>query len=119
MRENVAMQLNFIANANVASASGRTIPVLDPSDGQPFDELQRSDASDIDAAVSAARDCFESVWHKVSAADRGRLLYKLSQKIAEHTDELALLEQRDCGKPVKLMWSMPSCRASASPTSWP
>jgi aldehyde dehydrogenase (NAD+) len=95
------MQLNFIANADVPSSSGRTLQVLDPSDGQPFDEIQRSNAADIDSAVRAARDCFEGVWHKVSAADRGRLLYKLSQKIAEHVDELALLEQRDCGKPVK------------------
>ena len=95
------MQLNFIANADVPSSSGRTLQVLDPSDGQPFDDIQRSNAADIDSAVRAARDCFEGVWHKVSAADRGRLLYKLSQKIAEHVDELALIEQRDCGKPVK------------------
>src|SRR4051794_23479256 len=95
------MQLNYIGNESVASSSGRTLPVIDPSDGQAFDELQRSNASDIDSAVRAARHCFESTWHKVSAADRGKLLYKLSQKIAQHTDELALLEQRDCGKPVK------------------
>jgi len=95
------MQLNYIGNENVASSSGRTLPVIDPSDGQPFDELQRSNAADIDAAVQAARHCFETGWHKVSAAERGRLLYKLSQKIAEHVDELALIEQRDCGKPVK------------------
>jgi len=95
------MQLNYIANANIVSASGRTLPVIDPSDGQVFDELQRSNAADIDTAVAAARDCFDKVWHKVSAAERGRLLYKLSQKIAEHADELTALEQRDCGKPTK------------------
>ena len=95
------MQLNFIGNSNVLSSSGKTLPVLDPSDGQPFDELQRSNAQDIDAAVRAARDCFDTTWHKVSAAERGRLMMKLSQKIAAHADELALLEQRDCGKPVK------------------
>lgn len=95
------MQLNFIGNSNVLSSSGKTLPVLDPSDGQPFDELQRSNAEDIDAAVRAARDCFDNTWHKVSAAERGRLMMKLANKIAEHVDELALLEQRDCGKPVK------------------
>jgi aldehyde dehydrogenase (NAD+) len=99
--ENSGMPLNFIANANVPAASGRTLPVIDPSDGQPFDEIARSDAADIDAAVRAARNCFDTVWHKVSAAERGRLLYKLSQKIAEHADELTALEQRDCGKPTK------------------
>jgi len=95
------MQLNYIANTNVPSASGRTLPVLDPSDGQPFDELQRSNAADIDAAVQAARECFEGPWGRLSAAERGRLLYALSRKVAEHADELTALEQRDCGKPTK------------------
>ena len=95
------MQHHYIANASIASTSGRTIAVLDPSDGQPFDELQRGTAEDIDAAVRAARQCYDTVWHKVSAADRGRLLMRLSAKVAEHVDELAALEQRDCGKPTK------------------
>ncbi|MFO1243693.1 MAG: aldehyde dehydrogenase family protein [Ramlibacter sp.] len=95
------MQFNYIANASIPSVSGRTIPVIDPSDGQPFDELQRSNAHDIDTAVRAARQCYEAVWSKLSAAERGRLLMKLSAKVAEHADELAALEQRDCGKPTK------------------
>ena len=95
------MQLHYIANASVSSSSGRTIPVIDPSDGQPFDEIQRGTASDIDLAVRAARQCFDMVWSKVSAVERGRLLMRLSQKVAEHADELAVIEQRDCGKPTK------------------
>jgi aldehyde dehydrogenase (NAD+) len=95
------MQFHYIANATRPSSSGRTIAVIDPSDGQPFDELQRGTADDIDAAVNAARRCYEGVWSKLSAAERGRLLMRLANKIAEHTDELAALEQRDCGKPTK------------------
>ena len=95
------MQLNYIANTFVASSSGRTIPVIDPSDGQVFDEIQRSNASDIDDAVSAARGCLQLVWQRISAAERGRLLMRLSANIAAHADELALIEQRDCGKPTK------------------
>jgi aldehyde dehydrogenase (NAD+) len=95
------MQLNYIANASVRSASGKTIPVIDPSDGQVFEDIQRSNAQDIDTAVQAAHDCLHTVWHKVSAAERGRLLMALSRKVAEHADELALIEQRDCGKPTK------------------
>jgi aldehyde dehydrogenase (NAD+) len=95
------MQLNYIANAFVPSSSGKTIPVTDPSDGQVFDEIQRSNAKDIDLAVHAARECMNVVWHRVSAAERGRLLMRLSVAVAEHADELALIEQRDCGKPVK------------------
>jgi aldehyde dehydrogenase (NAD+) len=95
------MQLNYIANASVHSSSGKTIPVIDPSDGQVFDEIQRSNAKDIDIAVHAARKCMDVVWQRVSAAERGRLLMRLSVAVAEHADELALIEQRDCGKPVK------------------
>jgi aldehyde dehydrogenase (NAD+) len=95
------MQNNYIANTSVPGQSGRTIPVIDPSDGQVFDELQRSNATDIDAAVGAARHCMETGWGRLTAAERGRQLMKLSHKVAQHADELALLEQRDCGKPVK------------------
>jgi aldehyde dehydrogenase (NAD+) len=95
------MQFHFIANETQASTSGRTIPVIDPSDGQPYDEIQRGSAEDIDVAVRAARNCNESVWTKLSAAERGRLLMRLSNKIAQHTEELAAIEQRDCGKPTK------------------
>ncbi|MBI5279633.1 MAG: aldehyde dehydrogenase family protein [Burkholderiales bacterium] len=95
------MQLHYIGNSKVRSTSERTIPVIDPSDGHPYDEIQRGTAEDMDAAVKAARQCYEGVWRKLSAAERGRLLMRLSQKIAEHADELAAIEQRDCGKPTK------------------
>lgn len=99
--QNVTMQLNYIANASVPSSSGRTLAVIDPSDGQPFDEIQRSNADDIDAAVHAARQCYQAVWQRMAPVDRGRLLQKLSTKVLEHADELTALEQRDCGKPTK------------------
>lgn len=93
------MQLNFIQNSAIASLSGQTLQVTDPSDGQPFDEIQRSDERDVNAAVLAARQCFEGPWSALSAAARGRLLMALSNKVLEHAQELAALEQRDCGKP--------------------
>ena len=95
------MQFNFIANTSVPSSSGQTIAVVDPSDGQVYDEIQRSNASDIDQAVRAARLGFDSAWSKLGAAERGRLLMRLSQKITEHAQELSAIEQRDCGKPTK------------------
>jgi len=95
------MQLHYIANASVPSLSGKTIPVLDPSDGQPFDEIQRGNAEDVDHAVQAARLCYDNVWRKTSPAERSRLMMRLSAKVLEHADELAAIEQRDCGKPTK------------------
>ena len=95
------MQFNFIANTSAPSSSGQTIAVVDPSDGQVYDEIQRSNASDIDQAVRAARLGFDSAWSKLGAAERGRLLMRLSQKITTHAQELTDIEQRDCGKPTK------------------
>ena len=95
------MQLNFIHNQSVASQSGQTLPVIDPSDGQVFDHLQRSNAHDIHLAVKSSRECFDGPWSKLNPAERGRLLMALSLKVNEHADELMRLEQRDCGKPTQ------------------
>jgi aldehyde dehydrogenase (NAD+) len=95
------MQNHYINNRSTPSSSGRTLQMVDPSDGQPFDDIQRGNADDVDQAVRAARHCYASVWSKLSATERGRLLMRLSHKVAEHAQELALLEQRDCGKPTK------------------
>ncbi len=95
------MQFNYIANTSLPSSSGRIIAMLDPSDGQPYDEIQRSDASDIDRAVGAARRCLDTAWSKLGAAERGRLLMRLSLMITEQIEELTAIEQRDCGKPTR------------------
>ena len=95
------MQLNFIANLSVASSSGQTIDVIDPSDGQVFDQIQRSEAADIDQAVHAARAAYQGAWGRLTAVERGRLLMALSRKVTDHAAELSALEQRDCGKPTR------------------
>ena len=95
------MQHNFIAGEPAACPGARSIPVIDPSDGLAFDAITRSTAADIDAAANAAHHCFNAVWQRFSAVERGRLLMRLSVKVSEHAHELAALEQRDCGKPTK------------------
>ncbi len=95
------MALHFINNRGVRSASGQTLPVTDPATGQAYDTLERGNAADLDAAVRAARECLAGPWGKLSAAERGRLLFRLADKVAQHADELAAIEQRDCGKPTK------------------
>ena len=94
------MQLNYIANAAIPSSSGKTIAVIDPSDGQPYDEIQRGNAEDIDIAVRAARNCLETSWSRLSASERGRLLMRLAASVAAHAEDLAQIEMRDCGKPL-------------------
>jgi len=84
------------------AASGETIPVLCPSDGEVFAEIARGGEADIDAAVRAARHAFdEGAWGRMPAFERGRLLQRWHHKVLDNLDELAALESRDTGKPLK------------------
>ncbi len=84
-----------------APAGGATLPVVDPSDGAPFAAIARGDAADIDAAVGAARTAFDGEWGRTAPVEKGRRLAALARVILEHADELAWLEARDCGKPIR------------------
>ncbi|MBO6639282.1 MAG: aldehyde dehydrogenase family protein [Roseitalea sp.] len=93
---------NVIGGAPVMAQSGATLDVASPSDGAVFATIARSEAADVDAAVAAARAAFETgPWAKMAAAGRGRLLSRLGERIADHAGELAALESRDTGKPLR------------------
>jgi aldehyde dehydrogenase (NAD+) len=90
----------LINNRWVNSCSGKTFPTINPATGEEICQVAEADAADVDEAVKVARNAFENgAWPKMSAADRGRLLYKLADLIEQHADELAMLESLDNGKP--------------------
>lgn len=95
------MSQHFINNQWVAGASGESIPVIDPSTGDTFASIARGNAQDIDQAVVAARQAYQGAWGAFTAAERGRVLMKLAYTLQDHAEELAQLESRDCGKPLK------------------
>src|SRR5258708_2473912 len=85
----------------VNSTSGKTFPTINPSTGEVITQVAEADAADVDKAVSAARAAFEAgAWRKkLSASQRGTLMYKLADLIEKNADELAQLEALDNGKP--------------------
>jgi aldehyde dehydrogenase (NAD+) len=92
----------FIDNRWRPSASGRTVDVYAPAEGIAFAQIAAGNAADIDAAIAAARKAHETgAWGRFSAAERGRLLSKLGLIVLDHAEELALIEARDTGKPMK------------------
>jgi len=98
----VPRPLNLIGNTWIPSQTGRVLPVLSPIDGATFAEIADSGPEDIDLAVVAARDAFErGPWSALTAAERGRLMLKLSARILEEAESLAQIETRDNGKPIK------------------
>ena len=94
------MQHHYIDGQWVASTSRETLPVIDPSTGETFEQLARGNAEDIDRAVQAARAAREGAWGRLTATERGRILSKMSTLILEQHEELSQLESRDTGKPL-------------------
>ncbi|RAY12636.1 betaine-aldehyde dehydrogenase [Actinomadura craniellae] len=90
----------FIGGQWVEAVSGRTFATPDPATGETLAHVAEGDAADIDRAVAAARRAFEEgPWSRMTASERGRLIWKIGDLILEHTDELARLESLDNGKP--------------------
>ena len=85
----------------VDSVSGRTFETINPATGEVITRVTEGGKEDVDRAVAAARKAFEKgPWTKMTARERGRLLYKLADLIELHIDELAALETLDNGKPI-------------------
>ena len=91
---------HFINGAWVESADGRTVPTLAPATGQLIAHLARGGQAEVDAAVAAARAALDGPWGRMTPTERGRLLMKLSARIAEEAERLAWIEAHDTGKPI-------------------
>ncbi len=94
----------FIGGRWVPAGDGQTFPTINPATEEVVASVSAGTAGDVDDAVLSARDAFEDgEWSRMSARDRGRLLYRLADLIEFHADELAALETLDNGKPLR--WS--------------
>src|SRR5437660_12244808 len=86
---------NYINGQWGKSASGEMFPVYDPSTEEVIAYVASGTAADVDRAVKAARAAFDSgPWPQTSAAERGRLLYRLAVKIRANAAQRAVLECR-------------------------
>lgn len=98
----------FINGAFVPAKSEAMFDVVDPANRKVFHQVARGGAEDIDAAVKAARKAFdEGPWPRLSGAERGAILRKMGDLIAERRETLARLEVRDNGKPLpEALWDI-------------
>src|SRR6195256_4812397 len=92
---------NYVNGQWAPSSAGQTFPVYDPSTEEVIARVSAADKTDVDAAVKSAREAFDSgPWSKTTAQDRGRILFKLAEKIRQNAASLADLESRNTGKPI-------------------
>jgi aldehyde dehydrogenase (NAD+) len=92
----------FIGGKWLPAASGKTFETIHPATEEVICEVAEGDAEDVDLAVDAAREAFDNgPWSKMDARDRGALMYKLADLIAEDAENLAAIETLDNGKPIR------------------
>src|SRR6185437_13415099 len=101
IRPNVRTYQMFINGEWVDSASGKTFPVYDPSTEEVIAEVPDANPKDVDRAVKAAREAFDSgAWRGTTAQERGRVLFRLAERVRKEAALLAELECRNTGKPI-------------------
>src|SRR3989442_12403900 len=89
----------FIGGAWRPSVSGETYQTINPATEEPSATVARGDERDIDLAVAAARKAFDGgPWPRMTAAERGRIVWKLGDLIMQNLDEMARLESLNTGK---------------------
>jgi betaine-aldehyde dehydrogenase len=85
----------------IDSKSNKTFPVYDPSTEEVIAQVPEANADDVNRAVMAAKAAFENgPWASTTAQERGRVLFRLADKIRQNASMLAELESRNTGKPI-------------------
>ena len=91
----------YINGEWVDSKSNTTFPVYDPASEEVIAQAPDANADDVNRAVAAAKAAFEDgPWATTTAQERGRVLFRLAEKIRQNTAMLAELESRNTGKPI-------------------
>jgi gamma-glutamyl-gamma-aminobutyraldehyde dehydrogenase len=91
----------FIDGRQLAARDGRTFDDISPVDGRVIGQVARGDAADVDAAVTAARASFEAgTWRRADPRHRKAVMLRFADAIRADTEQLAILETLDVGKPI-------------------
>ncbi|ACB33128.1 Aldehyde Dehydrogenase [Leptothrix cholodnii SP-6] len=90
---------HFILGQWRDGAAGRSLPVLDPADGQIIGRVARAERSDLDDAVAAAQSGFDT-WRNMTALERARIMRKAASLLRERAEHVASLMTREQGKPL-------------------
>jgi aldehyde dehydrogenase (NAD+) len=91
----------FIGGKFVAPRSGKYFETVNPATEEVLAEVADGDASDVDAAVRAARRAFNGAWGKMKPSERAKYIFRVARMLQEKAREFAVIETMDGGKPIK------------------
>src|SRR3984893_5520302 len=91
----------FIGGEFADGHRGTSFPVMEPSTEEIIAEVPDADEKDVNRAVAAAKAAFESgPWPETTAQERGRILFRLAERVRTECAMLSELESRNSGKPI-------------------
>jgi acyl-CoA reductase-like NAD-dependent aldehyde dehydrogenase len=101
-------EIQSLVGGQHRAGAGHKIPVINPANERTVALLQEADTADVGDAVAAARKAFDQgPWPRMDADDRKAILYRVRDKILEHSEELVELEVRHTGLPISsLGWQV-------------
>lgn len=104
----------FINDEWAAPTEGRTLRVINPSNGERLPDVPQASAADVDRAVTAAVGAFPR-WSRIPVSQRARCVELLAKRIEEHATELALIDTMDSGNAISgmatdMQWAVESLR---------
>ena len=102
-RSVVSLQPSYglFVNGEFVDGHGASFKSINPATEEPLAEVAAADASDVDAAVRAARTAYTRVWSRMPGSERAKYVYRIARIMQERARELAVLETLDNGKPIK------------------
>jgi betaine-aldehyde dehydrogenase len=75
--------------------------LIEPATGQPLTTVPQRSVDDLDQAVRGAHRAFTGEWRRINTRTRGQLMNRFAALIRENAEELAKLESRNVGKPIR------------------
>jgi len=98
---NLRPSYGLYINGQWTDGRGGSMTTVSPATEKSIAEISLADASDIDRAVTAARKSYDTVWSRMSGAERGKYLFRIARLIQERAREFAVAETLDNGKPIR------------------
>ncbi|WP_341242032.1 aldehyde dehydrogenase family protein [uncultured Nocardioides sp.] len=91
----------LFVNGEFTDGHGTPFKTVNPATEEVLAEVAEADASDVDAAVKAARKAYDKVWGPMPGRERAKYLYRIARILQERAREISVLETIDNGKPIK------------------
>jgi len=91
-----------LGGERIPAVDGKTFSVIEPGLGKPFAEVAEASSEDVERAVQMAYRAFEEgSWPRLSATERGRILLRAATLVRERLEDIAAIEARNAGKPIR------------------